>query len=90
MAKHRFDGYSTPAAMPMPEPVSECDDEGREPESRYTHMTNPDLARRRPLLQPEDSSPSVKPADIREGCSFIQPMTGQCENDQFPWGKFND
>ena len=53
-------------------------------------MPNPELARRRPLIGAEDHHVSVAPVDIKQGCSYIEPMAGQCENDQFSWGKWND
>lgn len=90
MAKHRMTGYvMTGPSLSLP-PVSESDPEGPEPEDRYTHISSPDLARRRPLIKPDDGPVQMKPADIREGCSFIAPMAGQCENDQFPFGRWSD
>lgn len=78
------------ALYPKDSPVS-CDtQDGPEREQRYSHMPNPELARRRPLIGADDHHTSVAPVDIKQGCSYIEPMAGQCENDQFPWGKWND
>lgn len=50
-------------------------------ESRYTDQPNPLLCVNQTVSR---GSTHVKAPDIKEGCSFIEPMAGQCGTG--PWG----
>lgn len=53
-------------------------------DARYTQRPNEDLVHNRSVSH---GSTPVREATVKDGASFVEPMAGQCFNDQFPWGR---